>query len=161
MIRSAHVDTFARDHLPAPEQWPDFLLNLPEVHYPDRLNCVSAFVDDWVAAGRGRSRVSDFAGRDAVLCRSCRAREPHRQCVDPRPRRRTRKSGAAARAEQSDDGGGVFRGHQSGRRRGRDDAASARQGDRVPRHQSRNPARAVRRAACRRNGKDAAARAWA
>ena len=53
MIRSAHVDTFARDHLPAPEQWPDFLFNLPEVRYPDRLNCVNAFVDDWVAAGHG------------------------------------------------------------------------------------------------------------
>jgi 2-aminobenzoate-CoA ligase len=53
MIRSAHVDTFARDHLPAPEQWPDFLFNVPEVHYPDRLNCVSAFVDDWLTAGHG------------------------------------------------------------------------------------------------------------
>ncbi len=40
-------------HLPAPEQWPDFLFNLPEVQYPDRLNCVSAFIDDWLAAGHG------------------------------------------------------------------------------------------------------------
>jgi 2-aminobenzoate-CoA ligase len=53
MIRSAHIDTFARDHLPAPEQWPDFLFDLPELHYPDRLNCVAAFVDDRVAAGQG------------------------------------------------------------------------------------------------------------
>jgi 2-aminobenzoate-CoA ligase len=53
MIRSAHVDTFARDNLPAPEQWPQFLFKLPELNYPDRLNCVSAFVDDWVAAGEG------------------------------------------------------------------------------------------------------------
>ena len=53
MIRSAHVDSFARDHLPAPKQWPDFLFNLPEVRYPDRLNCVNAFVDDWVTAGQG------------------------------------------------------------------------------------------------------------
>jgi 2-aminobenzoate-CoA ligase len=53
MIRSAHVDTFARDNLPAPEQWPEFLFKLPELNYPDRLNCVSAFVDDWVAAGEG------------------------------------------------------------------------------------------------------------
>jgi 2-aminobenzoate-CoA ligase len=51
MIRSAHIDTFARDHLPAPEQWPEFLRQLPELHYPDRLNCVTAFVDDWIAAG--------------------------------------------------------------------------------------------------------------
>lgn len=53
MIRSAHIDTFARDHLPPAEQWPDFSFNLPELHYPDRLNCVSAFVDGWVAGGHG------------------------------------------------------------------------------------------------------------
>ena len=53
MIRSAHIDTFARDNLPAPEQWPEFLFELPEVRYPDRLNCITAFVDDWVAAGQG------------------------------------------------------------------------------------------------------------
>ena len=53
MIRSAHVDTFARDNLPAPEQWPEFLFKLPELNYPDRLNCVGAFVDDWVTAGEG------------------------------------------------------------------------------------------------------------
>ncbi|MGO9701796.1 MAG: AMP-binding protein [Xanthobacteraceae bacterium] len=53
MIHSAHVDTFARDNLPPREQWPDFLFNLPDVRYPERLNCVNAFVDDWVAAGQG------------------------------------------------------------------------------------------------------------
>jgi 2-aminobenzoate-CoA ligase len=53
MIRSAHLDTFARDHLPAPEQWPEFLFELPELQYPERLNCVSAFIDDWVKAGEG------------------------------------------------------------------------------------------------------------
>jgi 2-aminobenzoate-CoA ligase len=29
------------------------LFKLPELNYPDRLNCVSAFVDDWVTAGEG------------------------------------------------------------------------------------------------------------
>jgi 2-aminobenzoate-CoA ligase len=53
MIRSAHVDTFARDHLPAPRQQPEFLFDLPELRYPERLNCVSAFLDDWLAAGHG------------------------------------------------------------------------------------------------------------
>jgi 2-aminobenzoate-CoA ligase len=53
MIRSAHIDTFARDHLPPPEQLPEFLFNLPELHYPVRLNCAAAFVDDWIAAGDG------------------------------------------------------------------------------------------------------------
>jgi len=59
MIRSAHVDTFARDHLPAREQWPEFLFTRPELNYPDRLNCVGAFVDDWVTAGEG--------GRDCLI----------------------------------------------------------------------------------------------
>jgi 2-aminobenzoate-CoA ligase len=53
MIRSAHVDTFARDNLPARAQWPEFLFKLPELNYPDRLNCVGVFVDNWVTAGEG------------------------------------------------------------------------------------------------------------
>ncbi|MCQ9132228.1 AMP-binding protein [Streptomyces hilarionis] len=36
---SAHVDTFARDHLPPPEQWPELSFDLPELDYPARLNC--------------------------------------------------------------------------------------------------------------------------
>ncbi|MEU0207245.1 AMP-binding protein [Streptomyces canus] len=36
---SAHVDTFARDHLPPPDQWPELRFDLPELRYPDRLNC--------------------------------------------------------------------------------------------------------------------------
>ncbi|RZU24056.1 2-aminobenzoate-CoA ligase [Streptomyces sp. BK239] len=39
--RSAHVDTFARDHLPPPEQWPDLRFDLPELRYPERLNCAA------------------------------------------------------------------------------------------------------------------------
>jgi 2-aminobenzoate-CoA ligase len=53
MIRSAHIDTFARDHLPASEQMPEFLFELPELRYPERMNCVTAFVDEWLAAGHG------------------------------------------------------------------------------------------------------------
>jgi 2-aminobenzoate-CoA ligase len=49
MIPSAHVDTFARDNLPPPDQWPEFRFTLPELQYPDRLNCVTEFVDRWVA----------------------------------------------------------------------------------------------------------------
>ncbi|MER8187605.1 AMP-binding protein [Kitasatospora sp. NPDC094015] len=45
---SAHVDTFCRDRLPPAEQWPEFLLDLPELHYPDRLNCAEVLLDDTV-----------------------------------------------------------------------------------------------------------------
>ena len=46
LSRSAHVDTFARDGLPPPDQWPQFLFDLPDVHYPDRLNCAQRLLDD-------------------------------------------------------------------------------------------------------------------
>jgi len=47
---SGHTDTFARDHLPPAEQWPEFLTDLPELRYPERLNCASALLDEVVAA---------------------------------------------------------------------------------------------------------------
>jgi 2-aminobenzoate-CoA ligase len=50
---TAHLDTFARDNLPPRGQWPDFLLELPELQYPDRMNCVVELLDRWVAAGHG------------------------------------------------------------------------------------------------------------
>ena len=52
MIESAHVDTFARDHLPPRDQWPDILTG-DIYRYPERLNCVVAFLDRWVEEGRG------------------------------------------------------------------------------------------------------------
>ncbi|MGD9924344.1 MAG: AMP-binding protein, partial [Pseudorhodoplanes sp.] len=59
MIRSGHIDTFARDNLPPQDQWPEFLFTLPELQYPDRLNCVTEFVDRWVTSGQG--------GRTAIV----------------------------------------------------------------------------------------------
>jgi 2-aminobenzoate-CoA ligase len=50
---TAHIDTFVRDHLPAPEDRPDFRFLLPELQYPDRLNAATAFVDRWISEGHG------------------------------------------------------------------------------------------------------------
>ena len=50
---TAHVDTFARQHLPPPDLWPEFIFTRPELHYPPRLNCVSYFLDRWVERGQG------------------------------------------------------------------------------------------------------------
>jgi 2-aminobenzoate-CoA ligase len=50
---TAHIDTFARDHLPPPDQWPEFIFTRPELQYPARLNCVGNFLDRWVEEGRG------------------------------------------------------------------------------------------------------------
>ncbi|WP_420036220.1 AMP-binding protein [Streptomyces sp. cg28] len=44
-LPSGHVDTFARDHLPPPEQWPGLLLDRPELRYPDVLNCGAELLD--------------------------------------------------------------------------------------------------------------------
>ncbi|TLS43035.1 2-aminobenzoate-CoA ligase [Streptomyces montanus] len=41
----AHVDTFARDHLPPPDQWPELRFELPELRYPERLNCAVELLD--------------------------------------------------------------------------------------------------------------------
>jgi 2-aminobenzoate-CoA ligase len=42
---TAHVDTFARDHLPPRELWPRFIFNLPELQYPARINCARLLLD--------------------------------------------------------------------------------------------------------------------
>jgi 2-aminobenzoate-CoA ligase len=47
---SAHVDTFCRDHLPPHGQWPDLEFTLPELAYPERLNCASALLADTIGA---------------------------------------------------------------------------------------------------------------
>ncbi len=53
MARSGHVDTFARDNLPPQTLWPEFKFDLPELRYPERLNCVAELVDRWVRDGKG------------------------------------------------------------------------------------------------------------
>jgi 2-aminobenzoate-CoA ligase len=49
---SGHTDGFARAHLPPPDTWPDFLFDLPELQYPERLNCASVLLDGAIARGR-------------------------------------------------------------------------------------------------------------
>jgi 2-aminobenzoate-CoA ligase len=53
MERSAHVDTFARDNLPARETWPELLFDLPELQYPLRMNCGVELLDRAVERGWG------------------------------------------------------------------------------------------------------------
>lgn len=61
---SAHVDTFCRDRLPPVGQWPELLFELPELAYPDRLNCAKALLDDTVEQyGPDRSCLLTPTGR--------------------------------------------------------------------------------------------------
>ncbi|GAA3045266.1 AMP-binding protein [Pseudonocardia yunnanensis] len=46
---SAHEDSFCRDRLPPFDQWPELLFELPELHYPQRLNCATRLLDGAVA----------------------------------------------------------------------------------------------------------------
>ncbi|HXA20663.1 MAG TPA: benzoate-CoA ligase family protein [Acetobacteraceae bacterium] len=51
MADPSPFDSFARDNLPPREQWPDLLLE--GLRYPEQLNCVTALLDNRVAAGEG------------------------------------------------------------------------------------------------------------
>lgn len=46
---SAHTDSFCRDRLPPGDQWPRLVFDLPELHYPDRLNAATALLDETAA----------------------------------------------------------------------------------------------------------------
>jgi 2-aminobenzoate-CoA ligase len=48
---SGHVETFARDNLPPPDQWPD--IRLDGFHYPERLNAGVELTDRQVERGLG------------------------------------------------------------------------------------------------------------
>jgi 2-aminobenzoate-CoA ligase len=50
---TAHIDSFARDHLPPSEQQPEFIFELPELMFPAQLNCATELLDRHVAEGRG------------------------------------------------------------------------------------------------------------
>ena len=80
MARTAHLDTFTRDNLPPREEWPELLFELPELQYPERLNCAAELLDGMVTAGHG-ARVAlrepgiAFTYRQ-VLERSNRSKRP-------------------------------------------------------------------------------------
>jgi 2-aminobenzoate-CoA ligase len=61
--RSGHLDTFARDSLPAAELWPVLRLDRPEFQYPERLNCVSVLLDRWIEQGYGGRRCLTAPGQ--------------------------------------------------------------------------------------------------
>jgi 2-aminobenzoate-CoA ligase len=64
LLPSSHTDTFSRDRLPPKDQLPVFMADLPELNYPDQLNCAVELVDRHVREGWGDRialhGVSDF-----------------------------------------------------------------------------------------------------
>ncbi len=53
MPYTAHIDTFAADNLPPLQLQPEYLFELPELQYPERLNCAVELLDKHVLEGRG------------------------------------------------------------------------------------------------------------
>jgi 2-aminobenzoate-CoA ligase len=70
---SGHLDTFSRDSLPPADQWPEMITDLPELVYPERLNCVQALLDDTIVKyGGERTALIDSAGQQWSYARlSC------------------------------------------------------------------------------------------
>jgi 2-aminobenzoate-CoA ligase len=72
---SAHLDTFCRDRLPAPDQWPEFRFDLPELHYPERLNCAVELLDATAARDGADRRAERIRAERNLDLR--RGRPPH------------------------------------------------------------------------------------
>ena len=75
MFATAHLDTFVRDRLPPREQWPVFYFDLPELRYPERLNCASELLDHADAnavAIRSDAGVWSYGQLRATVDRICR-----------------------------------------------------------------------------------------
>jgi 2-aminobenzoate-CoA ligase len=48
-----YVDNFAQDNLPSIDLQPDYLLDLPQFHHPEMLNCVERLLDFHIHSGNG------------------------------------------------------------------------------------------------------------
>jgi 2-aminobenzoate-CoA ligase len=53
MATTAHADTFAGSNLPPQGLWPELIFDLPQLQYPDRLNCAAELLDRMVESGHG------------------------------------------------------------------------------------------------------------
>jgi 2-aminobenzoate-CoA ligase len=71
---TAHVDTFARDHLPPREQWPRLTFALPELHYPERLNCATSLLDAALAVPGCDERIAVYSEEAAWSWRELQQR---------------------------------------------------------------------------------------
>jgi 2-aminobenzoate-CoA ligase len=67
------VDTFAKDRLPPRDQWPRLHFDLPELRYPERLNCATVLIDDAIAEGHG-DRPAIIADAGTITYRELLAR---------------------------------------------------------------------------------------
>lgn len=69
LLPSGHVDGFARANLPPRDAWPEFLFDLPELQYPDRLNCAVELLDRAITRGWGE-RTALIGSRERLSYRA-------------------------------------------------------------------------------------------
>ncbi|HEX8805841.1 MAG TPA: AMP-binding protein, partial [Candidatus Aquilonibacter sp.] len=55
-MSAAHLDRFAEEHLPSPEEMPLFRFDLPGLYYPLQMNAVTYFLDRHIDEGNGARR---------------------------------------------------------------------------------------------------------
>jgi acyl-coenzyme A synthetase/AMP-(fatty) acid ligase len=56
MNYTAHVDTFAQDNLPPAHWQPEFIFELPELRFPERLNCATEMLHIFISADEAHAR---------------------------------------------------------------------------------------------------------
>jgi 2-aminobenzoate-CoA ligase len=67
-MKSGHIDTFCADRLPPAELWPvRDLTGVPELAYPDRLNCAGELLDRMVESGNGDRIIFRFPAPDGSV----------------------------------------------------------------------------------------------
>ena len=125
---TSHVDRFAAERLPPREQWPELLFELPELQFPERLNCASELLDRARRRRAGRARLHPRARRPALdLRRPAAPRQPHRPRAGRRPGRRCPATACCcARRTTPMLAACWFAVMKAGGDRGRDHAAAAR-----------------------------------
>lgn len=64
MPPTSYLDTFAQDQLPPREAWPELRFDLPQLHYPDQLNCVVPLLDEAVAEV-GPERIALYTAQES------------------------------------------------------------------------------------------------
>jgi 2-aminobenzoate-CoA ligase len=60
MSKTAYPDTFASDQLPPRQWWPELRFDLPELQYPDQLNCVTPLLDEAAIAVGDRVALRNY-----------------------------------------------------------------------------------------------------
>ena len=149
---TAHVDTFARQHLPPRRALAGIHLHAAGAALSAATELRQLFPRPLGRAGTWRRSLRHQPRRQLHLSRAASAREPHRQCAGRQARSRHRRTRAAALGQQSDDGCDLSGGDQGRWHCRGDDAAVARQGAILSDPEGGDHARALRWKARRGNG---------